>query len=399
MREKVLKANIWKYYILRCLAKRMVWPILTLYLLRNQINPYEIGVIFAVGTIANLVFEVPAGAIADKIGRKTSMLIASVGWIITMLIFWHYQSFYGFLIANAIYWGTGSLWSGTNTAFIYETLHELGRESEIKKVTGKALFISQVVTGVLFVIVPIIAKFNLSLPFLINAFVFFVGSMIILSLAEPQRATSVKEKGIGRDILGFKTFLSNPVLLSIGISFSIITGINGILEDFRQAYLDFIHLDIVYFGFIYMGLRIIVGTIGLNTEKIEKLIGRKATVLLIPLSTFVAYTGLWLINSLYGIIFVVLDGIQDGISRPIEQEYLNRSVDGSKRATMLSIYELLNNLVRAGTVFLGGYVIERFGIQGGFLLSALLVLFLGGPLILWFFKRTEYLANNQSVKT
>lgn len=135
----MLNANIWKYYILRIFAKRLVWPILTIFLVRNELSATEIGIIFSVGTVIGLLLEVPSGAIADRIGRKTSMIIANVGWALSMFIFWQVDSFMGFLVANALYWVAGSLWTGTHDAFIYETLQELGREKEIKKISGRAL--------------------------------------------------------------------------------------------------------------------------------------------------------------------------------------------------------------------------------------------------------------------
>lgn len=336
MRTKALNANIWKYYVLRIFAKRIVWPILTIFLVRNALSATEIGIVFAVGTLLGLILEVPSGAIADRIGRKNAMFVAHAGWALSMLIFWRADTFVGFLVANALYWVAGSLWSGTHQALIYETLQELGREQEAKKIFGRALFISQVTTGVLFIVVPVIAKFLLTLPFLINAIVFAVSGALVLSLAEPRRTVSVEEKEVGKDFFGFKTFFTNRALLVAGLTFGFIAGTNGILADFRQVYLDFIGLDITYFGFIYLGTRLLTGFLGANVERIEKRIGKRATFILIPAASLVTYVGLFLANSFYGLLFVMLDGIQEGLSAPMEQDYLNRAITGTQRATMLS---------------------------------------------------------------
>lgn len=388
-RTQLLNANIWKYYILRIFVKRLVWPILTIFLVLNRLSATEIGIIFAVGTILGLILEVPSGAIADRIGRKPSMAIASTGWALSMLIFWVGDSFTAFLLANTIYWAAGSLWSGTHEAFIYETLQELKRENEIKKIVGKALFISQVTTGILFVCIPIIAKFYLTLPFLLNTIVFIFTTILTLTLLEPRRTKSVLESEVGKDFLGFKTFFSNPFLLSTGLVFGFIGGINLILEDFRQVYLGAIHLDIVYFGLVYLALRIITGFFGMNVWRIEKAIGKRITFLLVPLSSLVAYIALMLINSLYGLLFIALDGIQEGLSRPMEQEYLNKAMKDSKRATMLSIYNLITNLVGAVAVFFAGIVIDYGGINKGFMFAAILFVVAVIPLVIWFMRRAE----------
>src|SRR3989338_8419757 len=212
-RKQKLNANIWKYYLIRIMAKRIVWPILTFFLLRNELSPAQIGVIFATGSIVGLLLEVPSGALADKFGRRNALILANLGWALSMLIFAVGDSFTAYLIANAAYWAFGTLWSGTHEALIYETLHELGRKDDIKRITGRSLLVSQVGTGIIFVIVPIIAKFSLHLPFWINVFVFLIGALLASSLTEPARTVSIREKEIGKNESVIKTILTNRFLL------------------------------------------------------------------------------------------------------------------------------------------------------------------------------------------
>lgn len=375
-RKKLLQANIWKYYVSRIFSKRIVWPILTIFLIRNSLTTTEIGIVFAVGTILGLILEVPSGAIADKIGRKNSLFIANVGWAASMFIFWISNNFWGFLIANGVYHITGSLHTGTNEAFIFETLKELKREKDLKMVMGKALFISQVTTGILFIAVPFIANFYLKLPFLINTIIFLANAGLILTMLEPKIAESVSKKEIGgkKDFFGFREFASDKVLFLIAITFALIGGINGLLADFRQAYLDFIKIDLSYFGFIYLSLRLLIGFAGNNVYKIEKRIGRVATFWLMPTISLLTYVGLSLMNSLYGLIFITLDGIQEGLSRPIEQDYLNNAIKGSKRATFLSIFNLMSDLIRAVVVYFGAIIMDHHGINSGFIFLSILTI-------------------------
>jgi MFS family permease len=372
---------------MRTSAKRLVWPILTIFLVRNSLNPAEIGIIFSVGTLAGLICEVPGGMITDAIGRRRALTLSFLGQALSMFLFWQAGGFFGFMIANALYYMSGSLMTGTGGAFIYETLHELGREKEIKKIVGRSLFISQVFTGVLFIGVPFLAKFSLTLPFLLNAFVFLGTALLVSTFTEPVRVQSVVEQELGKDNLGFKTFFSNPLLLSFSLGLSFIGGINGILEDFRQVYLDFIHVDIIYFGFIYLGLRLITGSLGTQADFFEKHLGKRGALLFLPLVSLVTYIGLFACNSLYGLIFIVLDGITSGLSGPFEQEYLQKMITHVNRVTLLSIDNMIQSMIRAGTVLLGGFVIGSYGIQSGFLLAAGLVLVFAVPFLVAFLRR------------
>jgi MFS family permease len=385
-RNQKLEANIWKYYVIRTFAKRLVWPILTLFLLRNSLTASEIGIIFAVGSVLGLIAEVPGGIVADKIGRKNSLAIAGISWALSMLLFYIGHSFQAFLIAQATYTLGSSLWTGIGEAFIYETLDELGKSSDIKKVHGKALFISQFTTGIIFVAVPIIAKYSLKLPFLLNTIVFILMTLLILTLTEPKKESIVGKKNFINDFLGFKLFFSNKLLLYSCLFFASTSGINFFLESYRQIQMDrVIHLDIVYFGLVYMALRILTGVFGLFAERFEKAIGKKPLLLITVLLNFLTYLGLAYISSLWALIFLVLDGVQDGLSRPLEQEYVNKAVSHN-RATMLSIANLLQNLLGAAVVFVGGILIDHVGIQKSFLFPTMLMLIIMTPLTWAFFK-------------
>lgn len=386
-RKSALEKNIWKYYVMRTSAKRLVWPILTIFLVRNSLSLSEIGIIFSVGTLVGLLCEVPSGMITDKIGRRYALTLAFAGQALAMFLFWQAGGFFGFMVANALYYIAGTLMTGTGEAFIYETLHELSREKEIKKVTGRAVFIAQVFTGFLFIGVPFIAKYSLTLPFLINTWVFIGTALLVFSFREPRRVESVAQLELGQDNLGFKTFLSNPLLLSFSLGISCIGGINGILEDFRQVYLDFIHVDIVYFGFIYLGLRILTGSFGTQAEFFEKHLGKRGALLFLPLVSLITYLGLFACNSLYGLIFIMLDGITGGLSRPFEQEYLQKMITHVNRVTLLSIDNMIQGVIRAGAVFIGGFVISSYGIQSGFLLAAGLILLFAVPFLVSFLRR------------
>ena len=389
MRTQQLTANIWKYYILRTMAKRLVFPLLTIYLVRNSLTPEQIGIVFSIGTVIGMLFEVPSGAVADRIGRRASLTLSFLGQALSMLILGLSTEFWGFLIGTALYYAAGSLMTGTHEAFIYETLHELGQAKDIKKIVGKATYIAQVTTGVLFVGVPLIAKYSLPLPFFINTVVFLVTAFLTWSLTEPARIKSVAKTEGFKDASVLRQFFSQPLLLSLSLALGFLSGINGILENFRQVYLDFIHLDIVYFGLVYLSLRFLTGYFGTKADWLEARIGRRHLLFLLPVISFVTYVGLFLINSFWGLLFITLDGIRGGLSRPVEQEYLQSLVGNEKRVTFLSIDNLIQSLIMAGATFVGGFVIERFGIQAGFFFSALLVVFVAIPLFLFFLRQAD----------
>ena len=81
--------------------------------------------------------EVPTGTIADFFGRKVSMQISCFVSCVAVLTYISYPDFYVFLAAEFIFAVGASLMSGADSAFIYDTLKELGRSQESKRIFGR----------------------------------------------------------------------------------------------------------------------------------------------------------------------------------------------------------------------------------------------------------------------
>ena len=97
------------------------------------LNYTHIMILQAVFLLSAFIFEIPTGVIADRFGRKPSLILATVAVIIGIIIYVSYPSFWIFAIAE-VFWGLSlALFSGAGEAFLYDTLKQLKREKESKK--------------------------------------------------------------------------------------------------------------------------------------------------------------------------------------------------------------------------------------------------------------------------
>lgn len=93
--------------------------------------------ILSIAMIASAIFEFPTGLIADKIGRKNTVILGCLNSLIYAIILATTQSYTGLIIA-AIFEGLEiAFFSGNNQAFIYDTLKEIGEEDQFQKYLGK----------------------------------------------------------------------------------------------------------------------------------------------------------------------------------------------------------------------------------------------------------------------
>ncbi len=111
-------------------------PVLALYYEQSLFTATNIALIFAVEAFAGIIFEIPTGAIADLFGRKKTLVVSNAMTLCALLFLYiggDITMFIAYAILNAF---ARSLTSGTDTALIYDSLKEEGREDQFKKIIG-----------------------------------------------------------------------------------------------------------------------------------------------------------------------------------------------------------------------------------------------------------------------
>lgn len=129
--------NIPLLYVIAFLQGTMFFlPILSLYYQQTLFTVQNVALIFAIEAIASVIFEVPTGAIADLFGRKRTMLVAYAIDILAITILFIGGSMAIFIIYAILTALAHSLNSGTDTALMYDTLKNEGKENYYKKISG-----------------------------------------------------------------------------------------------------------------------------------------------------------------------------------------------------------------------------------------------------------------------
>ena len=80
---------------------------------------FLINSIFSIGVA---ILEVPTGAIADMIGRKKSLILGVMTWIVSYVLFFYGWGFFALTVACLTCALGSALTSGADTALIYDIL-------------------------------------------------------------------------------------------------------------------------------------------------------------------------------------------------------------------------------------------------------------------------------------
>ena len=94
-------------------------PVATLYRRAAGVSVFEISVIEAVSLALCVALEVPWGYLADRLGYRRTMVLCSVLYFISKLVFWQADSFGDFLAERVLLAVVQAGISGVDSAVLY----------------------------------------------------------------------------------------------------------------------------------------------------------------------------------------------------------------------------------------------------------------------------------------
>ena len=398
-----LARNIPVYYLFYGVSGFLIWmPIWVIYLqeLRGM-TLTQIATIESIFWITVVLAEVPTGAVADRWGRRVSLVLGGFCFCIGSVVF-AFSSTYVVLVAAYVVVGTAmTLYSGAGHALVYDTLRQIGRTDEYEKHIGRSealAFASMLLATLLGG--PLVALVGYSATILLGAIAMGTAGAIALFLREPPRSeaefaaqrssqngsspsanTGRKPGMLGNMFGGVMVVWRSKLLLWYILLGALIYGVIMVSEFLLQPFVVHHGVDPatgVDSGFAYSGMLIspvagmVVGS--LLAAWVASRFGERRS-LIIPLIVgaliFLAPT-LW--DSLWVVVALGLLAVIRGMVRPIATGYINRRIPSDQRATVLSMFQLCSALVLAAIVPQAGTVADLAGFPASFgLLLAFLI--------------------------
>jgi MFS family permease len=101
---------------------RFFEPFIVLFFREADLSFFQIGLLFSIRDLATNFLEVPTGVYADAFGRRRSMVMAFVAYILSFIIFFFFPSFYIYALAMILFAFGEAFRTGTHKALILEHL-------------------------------------------------------------------------------------------------------------------------------------------------------------------------------------------------------------------------------------------------------------------------------------
>ena len=162
-------SRIHKLYLSNLLTGMVFWyGIEKLFMQSIGIDAFGVGLISALSIGLIILFDLPAGLIADRWSRKGQLIISAVALAISSLIFGFSGGLAMYAFGCVLYVVYVVSTSGTYQAILYDILHEENRTNQYAKIQGRAYALYLCGAGLANILSGYIAQNGLRLPFFIS---------------------------------------------------------------------------------------------------------------------------------------------------------------------------------------------------------------------------------------
>ena len=377
----------WRRFVLfRVLFNsRFYYPVLAILFLDLGLSATEYTILNFAWALANLFADIPAGVLADRIGRKPLVVAASICMVVEMILLAVAPRNGALLLflcclANRLLSGTAEgMANGADEALVFDSLAERGRSSEWPRVLdqvtrwqGLGMIIAMIVGGAVYdpsflqrllaaigVTVHLDKALTLRFPIYLNLITALLTLACALGLREPHTRTmqvapedgGKKAAGAGCERTAWQIasragrwIMQTPAALFVITATVLVDSVTRLFLTFSSSYFRLIELPEALFGLIGAGM----GGLALVVSPIARRMVAANTMLrnylLLAATVFLGLVGVACRWPHWGVIFLLpLAGSMTALGY-IVSYYLNALTDSAHRATVLSFKGVAINL-------------------------------------------------------
>lgn len=373
------KRNIYIMYLIALLQGMVFYgSIATLYRQAEGVSILEITLIESISLVLCLVFELPWGVIADKIGYRKTMIVCCLLYFVSKIIFWQATDFFGFLAERCLLSIVISGLSGVDTSILYlscdkeESQHVFGIYDGLGTI---GLLIAAFVYSAFVGEAYKMAGFLTMISYGIAALLAFTLKEV---KAEQEERASVKEF-----IRLLKETLTNKYLLMFIIGIAVFNETHQTITVFLNQ-LQYVRagMSTAMIGYVYIGVTII-GLCGMYSAKITKKTGGLTMMRGCYVAAIAACIGLAVTSRAWiSVAGIVTLRIVFSLVQPLQNNMQNRQITSANRATALSINAVIMDSIGVGTNVVFGSL-AKYNLVTAFLFGAVLCIVGLGLFEIW----------------
>lgn len=349
------------FYLFRLLATSYLWmPISVTFMMAERgLTWSHVMWLSAIYCGVVIVVEVPTGALADRIGRRESMMAGALAMVASCLVAYHAHGFGQFAVVQALAALSMSLCSGADSAYLFDLLQNNGRAEEYPSREGTASAWHLVGHALAFAVGGALGQIDLALPYLVTAGVAGVAFVIAFGLREDsprrrardQRAPVARELGsyLGIMRVALAEVMRNRHLLWIMMYSAVVFTLLKVTIDLYQPYLDSRGFTLTERGLVFAGIHVLAALVAARAMSLRRRFGEGGMVWGVMAMLSASFLLLSHVQGALVLVLLAVQAVASGLYSPLVKPMLNREIaESSRRATILSVESIVRRVAMGG---------------------------------------------------
>ncbi|MEZ4399419.1 MAG: MFS transporter [Kofleriaceae bacterium] len=344
------------FYLFRLLATSYLWvPIFVPFMVSRGLSFRDIMVLGGVYSAIVIVVEVPTGAFADRLGRRTSMMAGALMMTVSCVIAYQAHGMGDFLVSECLAAVSMSLCSGADSAYLFDLLATNGVAHEYGQRESTASAWHQAGSAFAYAAGGALAMYDLSLPYLVTA---------VVSLAAFATAATMREDRVpptSRDRVAMRQWstwarhmraavgevIANGRLAWIigysAVVFVLLRATIYLYQPLLKGH-DFSYAKI---GLIYAAVYLTASAVAHRAHRLRQRLGDEVLLWTLLGGLALSFVALAELQGTWVLLLLGVQAVANGLYSPLVKPLLNSEIsDSGRRATVLSV----ESIVRRGAM-------------------------------------------------
>lgn len=363
-----------------------IWLIQNIYFLENGISYTQLSIILGVRATSVILLEVPSGAFADKYGRKFSVVLWRISFIIAICWAFFLPTFRGFL-AYAIFRGIAdAMASWAEESRIFDFLKERGHEKYFERSISTILVFREMWLGIGVLTAGFITQLNMDYTMIGSIIIAGLSTLAIISIPWPIKPKTIQHQSLMSYISSAFNAIKKSKPIQRMLAFSLTTYLAYIVITeyipitLKNLDLSYIRIGVYAVGemFFFMWGTYLANHLKRdNMKKHIKKVYFTLSLLMSILLFFVSFSELRLVISLFSLLRAIR-----AFSEIVTTNDLQTNTESHHRATLSSFASLAKSGVYLPMSIIFGLLCDHLGLFSSFKYIAILPLvFVGFVLV------------------
>ena len=291
--------------------------------------------------LAMVLFEFPSGYLADRIGYRRTMILASLMNIVGWSMYVRADSIPWVLAAEVVL-GVGlSLISGTDSALMYESLLETNDEASFGHWSGRMRFFGQFGEGTAALVAGLLYATWHRLPFALEVAVWVVNLFVAWRLVEPARHRPPATDNLKQiRAMVHRVWIGDPSLRAVTL-IVIAFGMSSFVPVWTiQLYAVEEGMPEAWLGVLWAVANYTVALGSLQSARASSRLGLGRLLVLCIGLMAIGYLGMGLVPTMFGALFYLVLTTMRGLNVPVLHHEEQRRIPSSDRAGFISLRSL-----------------------------------------------------------